>query len=174
MRNAGILSDAHRNPHPSESAHEIAKLIGPDATLIEIWQRRWSEGEAVLRRSTGRAPMPASKCRAKSCYARPTIWRWICPILQVIAICADFLTPISLPPHCSVPAARRVAFFPGASIGSFTQAEATQFLARCRAMIGAGGDMCRRRPEKVEAGSTPPIIDAAGVTADFTWTCGTG
>lgn len=152
-----------------ESAAEIAKLIGPDATLIEYGSGAGQKVKLLLRaldRPRAYAGIEVSReilLRATDDLAVDL------PNLQVVAICADFLTPIALPPALQRAGGRRVAFFPGSSIGNFTPAEATQFLARCRAMIGPGGGMLVGVDlKKDEARLDAAYNDATGVTADFT------
>lgn len=91
------------------------------------------------------------------------------PDLPVIAICADFLKPVTLPADIAGGAGRRVAFFPGSSIGNFTPPEATRFLAHCRDMVGPGGGMLIGVDLKKDVARLDAAYnDAAGVTAAFT------
>jgi dimethylhistidine N-methyltransferase len=152
-----------------DRADEIAKLIGPDATLIEYGSGAGQKVKLLLRaldRPRAYAGIEVSReilLRATDDLAVDL------PKLQVVAICADFLTPIALPPALQRAGGRRVAFFPGSSIGNFTPAEAMQFLARCRAMIGPGGAMLVGVDLKKDAARLDAAYnDATGVTADFT------
>jgi uncharacterized SAM-dependent methyltransferase len=59
------------------------------------------------------------------------------PHLRVAPVCADYTARFTLP---TLPGdARRVAFFPGSTIGNLHPAEATAFLHRIRATIGPQG-----------------------------------
>lgn len=88
------------------------------------------------------------------------------PHLRVAPVCADYTTRFALPP---LPAdARRVAFFPGSTIGNLHPTEATAFLARVRAAVGPSGALIlgvdRRKDARVLHAA---YNDAAGVTAAF-------
>ena len=88
------------------------------------------------------------------------------PQLRVAPLHADYTSRFSLP---SLPLdARRVAFFPGSTIGNLHPAEATAFLHRIRSTIGPNGALIlgvdRRKDERI---LEPAYNDAAGVTAAF-------
>jgi dimethylhistidine N-methyltransferase len=88
------------------------------------------------------------------------------PGLRVMPVCADYTKPLELP---QLPAsARRIAFFPGSTIGNFHPTEAVAFLHRVRHTVGARGGMVlgvdrRKDPQVLHAAYN----DAAGVTAAF-------
>lgn len=88
------------------------------------------------------------------------------PDLRVAPVHADYTSRFSLP--SLPPDARRVAFFPGSTIGNLHPAEATAFLHRIRSTIGPNGALIlgvdRRKDERV---LLPAYNDAAGVTAAF-------
>jgi dimethylhistidine N-methyltransferase len=88
------------------------------------------------------------------------------PHLRVAPVCADYTTRFTLP---ALPAdARRVAFFPGSTIGNLHPAEATAFLHRIRSTIGPDGALIlgvdRRKDEEVLHAA---YNDSSGVTAAF-------
>jgi L-histidine Nalpha-methyltransferase len=88
------------------------------------------------------------------------------PELRVAPVHADYTTRFTLP---SLPLdARRVAFFPGSTIGNLHPAEATAFLHRIRATVGPNGALVmgvdRRKDETLLRDA---YNDAAGVTAAF-------
>jgi L-histidine Nalpha-methyltransferase len=150
-------------------ARDMAKLIGPDAKLIEYGSGAGHKVKLLLR------ALDRPKAYVGIEVSREILLRatddlsldW--PKLQVVAICADFLTPVALPPALHKGGGKRVAFFPGSSIGNFTPAEATQFLVRCRAMVGPGGGMLVGVDLKKDTARLDAAYnDAAGVTADFT------
>jgi dimethylhistidine N-methyltransferase len=88
------------------------------------------------------------------------------PGLPVIPVCADFTQPFALPRVEG--ALRRVAYFPGSTIGNFAPAEARKLLAQLAAQCGAGGALLigvdLRKPRAV---LEPAYDDAQGVTAEF-------
>ncbi len=150
-------------------AREIAKLVGPDVTLIEYGSGAGQKVKLLLRAlEKPRAYVGIDVSREILLRATDDLSLDF-PSLQVVAICADFLAPIALPSALRRGGGRRVAFFPGSSIGNFTPAEATRFLAQCRAMIGPGGAMLVGVDlKKDRARLDAAYNDAAGVTAAFT------
>jgi dimethylhistidine N-methyltransferase len=87
------------------------------------------------------------------------------PELDVAPVAADFTRPFALP---GVPAARRVVFFPGSTIGNFDPPEADALLRRVARLVGAGGGLLlgidlRKDVVVLERAYN----DAAGVTAAF-------
>lgn len=90
------------------------------------------------------------------------------PHIPVVAICADYLQPLRLPALPARGDGRRLGFFPGSTIGNFTQDEAIDFLAGCRQVVGRDGAMLvgvdlKKDPELLDAAYN----DRAGVTAVF-------
>jgi dimethylhistidine N-methyltransferase len=88
------------------------------------------------------------------------------PRIDVRGVHADYTRRVHLP---DLPAtARRVAFFPGSTIGNFHPDEAAGFLRRVRALVGDRGALIlgvdrRKDPRVLEAA----YDDADGVTATF-------
>ncbi len=61
------------------------------------------------------------------------------PALEVAPIHADFMSAVELPSRVS--RARKLAFFPGSTIGNLEPHEALQFLGRVRDTVGPGGHL---------------------------------
>jgi dimethylhistidine N-methyltransferase len=86
--------------------------------------------------------------------------------LDTRPITADFTAEFLLPGW--IPSARRVAFFPGSTIGNLNATEVAAFLRRMRLHVGLEGraliglDLCRVVPILI-----PAYDDAAGTTARF-------
>src|SRR5439155_13019181 len=59
------------------------------------------------------------------------------PNVPVTPLCADYTKPVHLP--VAPWGTRRVAFFPGSTIGNFHPAEAAAFLSRMRGAVGPTG-----------------------------------
>ena len=90
------------------------------------------------------------------------------PRLRVVAVCADYSKPFSLPSDLAVLGRRRVAFFPGSTIGNFDPPEAEAFLKRVVKLVGPGGALLLG----VDLKKDPAVLDAAyndaaGITAQF-------
>lgn len=90
------------------------------------------------------------------------------PAIEMLPVCADFTAlPALPPPHRA--ARRTLLFFPGSTLGNFTEAAAVSILHGMRQAMGPDGlaligiDL-DKDPALIEAAYN----DAAGVTADFT------
>ncbi|HEX6059868.1 MAG TPA: L-histidine N(alpha)-methyltransferase [Gemmatimonadaceae bacterium] len=145
---------------------EIAALAGPRAALVE-----YGSGAGVkvrllldaLRDPAAYAPIDIS-AEQLARVAGEIAAEY--PHVAVRPLCADYTRPLqlpSLPPH-----ERRLAFFPGSTIGNFHPAEAAAFLHRIRRAVGADGALVlgvdRRKDRRVLEAA---YDDAAGVTAAF-------
>jgi len=154
----GILSDR---------IGEIAAAIGPEAQLIELGSGSSVKTEILLDAlvdAVGYAPIDIS--RAHLCESAERIQRDY-PALQIQAVCADYTEPFEVPEPGREPA-RRVAFFPGSTIGNFHADEARCFLRRVANIVGKGGGLLigvdLRKDEDVLVAA---YDDAQGVTAEF-------
>ena len=88
------------------------------------------------------------------------------PHLRVAPVNADYTARFVLPPLPDD--ARRVAFFPGSTIGNLHPAEATAFLHRIRATVGPHGALILGVDRRKDAHVLHAAYnDAAGVTAAF-------
>ncbi|NUP54663.1 MAG: L-histidine N(alpha)-methyltransferase [Gemmatimonadaceae bacterium] len=88
------------------------------------------------------------------------------PALAVHPVWADYTAPLHLP---DLPRrARRVAFFPGSTIGNFHPTEAAAFLRRVRRTVADDGVLVLGVDRRKEAAVLNAAYDdAAGVTAAF-------
>jgi len=88
------------------------------------------------------------------------------PTLPVHPVCADYTAPLRLP---DLPQrARRVAFFPGSTIGNFHPTEAAAFLRRVRRTVANDGVLVLGVDRRKDAATLDAAYDdAAGVTAEF-------
>ena len=88
------------------------------------------------------------------------------PWLNIYATCTDFTDSLDLP-YCP-PGIRKVAFFPGSTIGNFEPLDAASFLKRIADMIGPGGGLLigvdLKKDHKI---LTQAYNDTQGVTAAF-------
>ncbi|MCP5313414.1 MAG: L-histidine N(alpha)-methyltransferase [Chromatiaceae bacterium] len=88
------------------------------------------------------------------------------PWLEVHAACTDFTRLMTLPPDS--PEGRRLAFFPGSSIGNFDPEDAVDFLGMIADMVGPGGQLLIGVDlKKDRAVLEAAYDDAQGVTAAF-------
>ena len=152
----------------AEDAREIARLAGPHAQLIEFGSgaarkvrlllEALEEPDAYVAIDISREPLKRAAEEVAADF----------PGLPVVAICADYLQPLRLPPLPQRGSGRRIGFFPGSTIGNFSPDEAADFLAGCHQAVGRGGAMLIG----VDLKKDPALLDAAyndraGVTAAF-------
>jgi L-histidine Nalpha-methyltransferase len=147
-------------------APEIAELAGPRTALIE-----YGSGAGVkirilldaLEDPVAYVPIDISGEQLERVAGE---LRTDYPRLAVHPVRADFTAPLVLP--AATPRVRRIAFFPGSTIGNFHPAEAVAFLRRVRMTIGHDGALVlgidRRKDVHVLDAA---YNDAAGVTAAF-------
>jgi dimethylhistidine N-methyltransferase len=145
---------------------EIAKFCGENLTVLE-----YGAGAAL------KTELLIEALHCPRCYVPIDIaddflqhtaarFRRQFPTLTVCPITADFTSNFAIPDW--IPDKRRVAFFPGSTIGNLDGDEVAAFLQRIRGHVGAGGrsligmDLCKALPILV-----PAYDDAAGVTARF-------
>lgn len=152
----GILRDC---------ARELAALVGPGCMLVELGSGASRKVRLVLE-----ALRPAAYCgvdisrefllASTRRLARDYPW------LEVHAACADLSRPLAI---ADLPRRRRrLAFYPGSSIGNFEPDEAREFLRGLHPLLGHDGMALLG----VDLKKDPAILhaaynDAAGVTAAF-------
>jgi len=88
------------------------------------------------------------------------------PGVAVRPLNADYTLPLSVPPLPE--GSRRVAFFPGSTIGNFHPMEAAVFLGRVRRAVGKDGALILGVDRRKSAATLNAAYDdSAGVTAAF-------
>jgi dimethylhistidine N-methyltransferase len=147
-------------------AGEIAALAGPHAALVE-----YGSGAGVkvrllldaLERPAAYVPIDISREQLTAVAAQLAAEY---PTVPVRPVCADYTAPLRIPdlPH----RARRIAFFPGSTIGNFHPTEAAAFLRRMRRTLGPDGALVLGVDRRKDA----VVLEAAyddreGVTAAF-------
>ena len=149
-----------------ERVGEIAALAGPHCALVEYGSGAGTKIRLLLdalREPAAYVPIDISHLQL----ARVTAdLESDYPRVAIRPLCADYTRPFALP---NLPAhARRLAFFPGSTIGNFHPAEAAAFLTRIRRTVGSGGLLVLG----VDRRKDPALLHAAyddrdGVTAAF-------
>jgi dimethylhistidine N-methyltransferase len=149
-------------------ARDIARLVGPDACLVEFGSGAGVKIRlllSALERPASYVPVDISRrhlLSAASSLARDF------PRLNVAPICADYTQPFVLPAPSGKAPAATAGFFPGSTIGNFTPGEARAFLAGARRLLGPGSSMIVGVDLRKDEGVlTRAYDDAAGVTAAF-------
>jgi len=150
-----------------EHGAEIADAIGPDALVFEYGAgnaRKTALLLAALRRPAGYVPVDISR---EPLLAATEALGARFPRLPVRPVLADFTSPFDLPLG-DFRCARRVAFFPGSTIGNLDPPEAVALLRRMAQDSGPGGRLVIGVDlPKAEAALVAAYDDAAGVTAAF-------
>jgi dimethylhistidine N-methyltransferase len=148
-----------------DNAAEIADVIGPDCCLIEPGSGSSQKIRLLLDsiQPTAYMPMDISKQHLLNAAAKlADEYPW----LDIHAACADFTAELVIPE--SAHEVRKVAFFPGSSIGNFDPREAQIFLQHLSTTVGPGGGLLIGVDMKKDPGVLERAYnDAAGVTAAF-------
>jgi len=146
-------------------AHDIAKIIGEHHYIIEPGCGSCEKIKLLLEilKPEAYVPMDISKdFLQESAQAISDAYPW----LDVHAACIDFTQPMDLP-FCPTDA-RKMAFFPGSSIGNFEPTQARTFLRHILHMVGTGGGLLIGVDlKKDEHQLHSAYNDDAGATADF-------
>ena len=152
---------------------EIAALAGPAASVIEFGCGSADKIKKLL------AALGAPTDYVAIDISRDHLLRSVDEIaidfaeVNVSAVCADFLQPFPLPEAFCMGAGRRLAFFPGSTIGNQTPDEALDFLKLVRSIVARAGASKRGALligvdlKKDEDILNAAYNDAAGVTAAF-------
>jgi L-histidine N-alpha-methyltransferase len=147
-------------------AAEIAALAGDHVALIEFGSGAGVKVRLLLdalSQPAAYVPVDISGEQLDSVAAE---LRDVYPALPVLPVLADYTNPLPLP---TLPSAKRkVAFFPGSTIGNFHPTEAAAFLRRVRRTVGQGGGLILG----VDRIKSIPVLEAAyndgaGITAAF-------
>lgn len=146
---------------------EVARLAGPDVEVLELGCGSARKTELLLSAlDRPAAYLALDVSREPLLEATRRIARAF-PGLEVWAVCADYSLPFVLPPR-ERPARRRLAFFPGSTIGNFDPEQARRFLRLLAALVGPGGDLVLGADlPKDRAVLDLAYDDPQGVTAAF-------
>ena len=152
-----------------DHAGAIAKRIGPRCRLIEFGSGASTKVRLLLAALENPASYVPIDISGDMLHPAASAVAADFPALEVIAVCADYMEPRTLPRLLARGNDRRVGFFPGSTIGNLTPDEALHFLRGCRELLGPGGAMVigadlKKDPALLHAAYN----DAAGVTAAFT------
>jgi dimethylhistidine N-methyltransferase len=146
---------------------EIASLIGPRATLVDLGSGSARKTRLLLdhlQRPASYVPVDVSRAQLLECsehiardYAH----------LAVHPLCADYTTDFDLPLP-SLSSGKTTIFFPGSTIGNFEPHEAVSFLRRLGSFCGeAGGVLIGVDLKKPAQLLNRAYNDAQGITARF-------
>ena len=147
-------------------AGEIAELTGPGAVLVEYGSGAGVKVRLLLDAMVEPvAYIPVDISAAQLARVADEI-RTEYPHIPVHPVCADYTRPLDIP--ALHPRRRRLAFFPGSTIGNFHPTEAAAFLRRIRNTLGHDGALVLGVDRVKDAATLDAAYnDAEGVTEVF-------
>ncbi len=150
-----------------DHAGEMAEVLGQQYLLVEYGSGSSTKMRlllAHLRQPAAYVPIDISREHLlQAALALAAAY----PDLEVLPVCADYTTDFELPVP-TTPAAHRVVYYPGPTIGNFDREPALRFLRRIAQVCGPGGGLLigvdlRKDPVKLHHAYN----DWEGVTAAF-------
>ncbi len=146
-------------------APEISRLIGPGCLLIELGSGNSRKVRLLLEalQPTAYLPMDISRDHLRhAAHLLVTDYPW----LEVHATCIDYSRRIDLP-YCPE-GTRKIAFFPGSSIGNFEPDDALAFLRDVARVLQTNGALLIGVDLKKDTGVLHAAYnDSRGITAKF-------
>lgn len=146
---------------------QMAELLGPSCTLIELGSGSAIKTPLLLRHLSGDAEyVPIDICEPHLIQSTKRLQAMF-PAIRMHPVCADYMQLPTLKLD-GQPNRRKVVFFPGSTIGNCTPDEATQLLRHAADLVGHHGAMligvdCKKSPEVLNAAYN----DSNGYTASF-------
>jgi dimethylhistidine N-methyltransferase len=150
-----------------DNVDELADLVGEQASLIEYGSGSSRKTRVLLEHLRDLAVYVPVDISEDHLISSATTIRSEFPGLEVLPVVADFTKPFALPEPTVMPL-RNIVYFPGSTIGNFTNTAAQELLAVMHDEAGENGAMLIG----VDLQKDPAIIeraynDSAGVTAEF-------
>jgi dimethylhistidine N-methyltransferase len=144
----------------------IARLLGPRTALIDLGSGAGDKSRRLLRALEAPAAYVPVDIAGDQLARLTGQVRASHPHLHVRPVLADYSRPFTIP---SLPSSsRRVAYYPGSTIGNFHEVEAVAFLDRLRRLVCPdGGVLLGVDRVKDRATLEAAYDDAQGVTAAF-------
>jgi len=146
----------------------IARFSGAGCELIEYGSGESLKTRLLLARLQPARYVPVD-ISASALEAAARRLRRAFPRLEIAPVVGDFTRPLALPGGGAKQARRRrIAYFPGSTIGNLTPREAAAFLRMARRQVGRAGAMLVGVDLKKDANLLHAAYnDAKGVTAAF-------
>ena len=149
-------------------ASEIADRVGPNAVLIEYGAGASQKVRILLDRLEATAAFIPIDISGEHLLQAAKGLAADYPRLQIVPVAADYTERFELPVPSGLGSAKKVVFFPGSTIGNFSEPEAKDFLKKSAALLAGGGEMIvgvdLKKDERVLLDA---YNDAKGVTARF-------
>jgi dimethylhistidine N-methyltransferase len=146
---------------------EMADAIGPDCAIIELGSGSGLKTRLLLEHLIEpRAYFPVD-ISAEPLIRTATELSGLFPALEIIPVFHDFTREFDVPDRGSR-RARRVAYFPGSTIGNFRPAAAHRLLRSVARLVGPGGGLLIGFDlDKDESIVWPAYNDRRGISAAF-------
>ena len=149
-----------------ERMHEMVSQLGPDCLLIEYGSGSSTKIRMLLdalQAPVGYVPIDIAKDQLlRSAAALAAAY----PALEVLPVCADYTSDFALPSPAK-PVSRKIAYFPGSTIGNFDREPAQRFLQQIAKTCTGGGLLIGVDLKKDFNIVHRAYNDAKGVTARF-------
>lgn len=150
-----------------DSIGEIVALVGEQASLIEFGSGSSLKTRILLEHLDKLAAYVPVDISEEQLLASATELRADFPNLEVLPVLADFTRPFDLPSPTVMPL-KNLVYFPGSTIGNFTNEAALSLLEVMHQEAGTGGALLigadlQKDPKIIERAYN----DSAGVTAEF-------
>src|SRR5712692_1048765 len=149
-----------------EQMHEIVALLGPNCLLIEYGSGSSTKTRILLdalQDPAGYVPIDIAKEQLLRSGAALTPGY---PALEVLPVCADYTSDFALPSPTKL-VSRRIAYFPGSTIGNFDREPAKRFLQQIARVCQGGGLLIGVDLKKDFNILHRAYNDSQGVTAQF-------
>jgi len=147
--------------------HEMVSLLGPHCLLIEYGSGSSTKVRMLLdalQEPAGYVPIEIAKDQLLRSAASLAL---VYPELEVLPVCADYTSDFELPLP-GKPVLRRVAYFPGSTIGNFDRDPAKHFLQQIVKVCQGGGGLLIGVDLKKDFNILHRAYnDSQGVTAQF-------
>ena len=147
---------------------QIAAAVGACAHVVEYGSGSGRKTEQLLEGLRDPVAYTAIEISRSTLLDSTARLSQVFPRIEMLPVCADFTRPVALPAPAREPG-HTLVFFPGSTLGNFTNDEAVALLASMRATMGARGQaLIGIDLDKDTATLEAAYNDAAGVTACFT------
>ena len=147
---------------------EIAEAVGPHAHVVEYGSgsgRKTLQLLEGLQDPVAYTPIEISRTTVLAATERLAE---AFPGIEMLPVCADFTQPVELPEPAREPG-HTLVFFPGSTLGNFTNDEAVALMRSMRETMGRNGQALIGIDLEKDTGVLEAAYnDAAGVTAEFT------
>src|SRR2546428_1888826 len=149
-----------------EQMAEMVSLFGPNCLLIEYGSGSSTKTRRLLDSlQTPAAYVPIDISKEYLLHAVATLAA-VYPELEVLPVCADYTSDFEIPLPVR-PVSRRIAYFPGSTIGNFDREPAKRFLRQIAKVCKGGGLLIGVDLKKDFNILHRAYNDSQGVTAQF-------